>query len=189
FYFFLRFFPNIYCVDLKAGMNQLLNPAKYYKNWKQIYEERDKYLFLKAGSFPHEKERIGPGPQILKTQKGWLFIYHATGEVCTNVSKVYGLTEKIKRAYSISAALLDLENPKEVLCRTKHPIYIPSLPHELSGNDQYPVDIPGVIFPTGAIIRKEKLLLYCGAGDKYMILLSCNLDSLVNYLIQYCSLG
>ncbi len=188
YYCLLRFFPNIYLTVLEEGMDQLLDPSKYQKKWKQIYEQREKYLFLKAGQFLHEKERIGPGPQIIKTDKGWLLIYHATGEIDTNICKAYGLTEKIDRGYSISAALLDLDNPRKILCRTRYPIYIPSAPWELYGNERYPVDIPAVVFTTGAIVRKDKLLLYCGAGDKYMILLSCKLNNLVEYLWQYCRL-
>ncbi|MCL0084073.1 DUF4258 domain-containing protein [Dehalococcoidia bacterium] len=66
------------------------------------------------------------------------------------------------------------------------PIYIPSAPYELRGNDQYPVDVPAVVFPVGALSRENKLILYAGAGDKYIILLSCNLDSLVDYLWERC---
>jgi len=82
---------------------------------------------------------------------------------------------------------LDLEEPRKVLCRTRNPIYIPSHPYELQGNDQYPVDVPNVVFPVGAIVRGDKLIIYAGAGDKYIVLLSCNLDSLVDYLWEYCS--
>ena len=30
------------------------------------------------------------------------------------------------------------------------------------------------------------LVIYTGAGDKYIILLSCNLENLLNYLWEYC---
>ena len=78
-------------------------------------------------------------------------------------------------------------DPKKVLCRTRNPIYIPSAPYELYGNDQYPVDVPAVVFPVGAIVIKNKLIIYAGAADKYTILLSCNLDNLVDYLCEYGS--
>jgi predicted GH43/DUF377 family glycosyl hydrolase len=84
--------------------------------------------------------------------------------------------------------LLDLNNPKKVICRTKNPIFIPSKPYELSGDEQYPVDVPAVVFPVGAIVRDGKLLVYCGAGDKYITLLSCNLNSLIDYLFENCKL-
>jgi len=186
YYILLRFHPNIHLACLEAGIEQLLNPSKYKKEWEKLYEQRQQNLLLKAGYLLHEKEKIGPSTPLIKTDKGWLFIYHSVGEIEEDICKEYGLSEKIKRGYSICAALLDLENPEKVLCRTRHPIYIPSAPYELYGDEQYPVDVPAVVFPVGAIVRKDKLILYAGAGDKYIILLSCNLDNLVDYLYKYC---
>ena len=186
YYILLRFHPNIHLACLEAGIEQLLNPSKYKKEWEKLYEQRQQNLLLKAGYLLHEKEKIGPSTPLIKTDKGWLFIYHSVGEIEEDICKEYGLSEKIKRGYSICAALLDLENPEKVLCRTRHPIYIPSAPYELYGDEQYPVDVPAVVFPVGAIVRKDKLILYAGAGDKYIILLSCNLDNLVDYLCKYC---
>ncbi len=186
YYILLRFHPNIHLAYLEAGIEQLLDPSKYKKEWEKLYEQRQQNLLLKAGYLPHEKEKIGPSTPLIKTDKGWLFIYHSVGEIEEDICKEYGLSEKIKRGYSICAALLDLENPEKVLCRTRHPIYIPSAPYELYGDEQYPVDVPAVVFPVGAIVRKDKLILYAGAGDKYIILLSCNLDNLVDYLYKYC---
>ena len=182
----LRFHPNIHLDFLEAGMDQLLNPSKHEDFWRKIYGRREENLLLEAGRYPHEKEKVGPSTQIIKTDKGWLLIYHAVGEMDLDICKEYGLSEKIERGYSICAALLDLDDPKKVLCRTKNPIYIPSAPYELYGNDQYPVDVPVVVFPTGAIIIENKLLIYCGAGDKYITLLSCKLNHLVDYLWRYC---
>jgi len=186
YYILLRFHPNIHLACLEAGIEQLLNPSKYKKEWEKLYEQRQQNLLLKAGYLLHEKEKIGPSTPLIKTDKGWLFIYHSVGEIEEDICKEYGLSEKIKRGYSICAALLDPENPEKVLCRTRHPIYIPSAPYELYGDEQYPVDVPAVVFPVGAIVRKDKLILYAGAGDKYIILLSCNLDNLVDYLYKYC---
>ena len=46
------------------------------------------------------------------------------------------------------------------------------------------MDVPAVVFPTGAILRGDKLLLYCGAGDKYVILLSCDVKLLLDYMFE-----
>ncbi|MBA7602378.1 hypothetical protein ES703_09467 [subsurface metagenome] len=186
YYILLRFHPNIHLACLEAGIEQLLNPSKYKKEWEKFYKKRSQNILLEAGYLPHEKEKIGPSVPLIKADKGWLLIYHGVGEIENNICKEYELSKKIKRGYSICAALLDLENPEKVLCRTRHPIYIPSAPYELYGDEQYPVDVPAVVFPVGAIVRKDKLILYAGAGDKYIILLSCNLDNLVNYLCKFC---
>jgi predicted GH43/DUF377 family glycosyl hydrolase len=185
-YTLLRFHPDIHIGLLKAGMNQLLNPAAHKDKWEEIYNMRNENLLLKAGLYPHEKEKIGPGPQLIKTDRGWLLIYHAVGEIDINICKAYGLSKKIERGYSISAALLDLEDPRNVICRTKNPIYIPSAPYELYGNEEYPVDVPAVVFPVSAIVLQNRILIYAGAADKYIILLSCKLDKLINYLLGHC---
>lgn len=185
-YMLLRFHPNIHLDFLEAGMDQLVNPSQHKEHWKRIYKQRSRNLLLEAGHYLHEKEKIGPSTQVIKTDRGWLLIYHAVGEIEDNICNAYGLAKKIERGYSICAALLDLNDPRKVLCRTRNPIYIPSTPYELYGNSQYPMDVPAVVFPTGAIVQKGKLILYAGAGDKYIIVLSCNLDNLVDYLWDYC---
>ncbi|MHA1167434.1 MAG: hypothetical protein ACTSRU_06405, partial [Candidatus Hodarchaeales archaeon] len=168
-------------------MGQLTNPSSSNR-FKMIYKNRDKNVLLRSGIYPHEVEKIGPGPPPIRTTKGWLLFYHAVGEIDTSINRLYGLSPTIIRSYSINAALLDIHDPTRVLSRTKYPIYIPSNPWELYGNDLYPIDIPSVVFPTGLVVKQGKILLYCGAGDKYMILLSTKLDSLVDFLWNECRL-
>lgn len=186
-YMLFRFHPNIHLDSLEAGQDQLLNPSSHKEQWERIYMQRNQNLLLEAGYYPHEKEKIGPGTQVIKTNMGWLLIYHAVGEINDNLCKIYGLARGIERGYSICAALLDTSNPRKVLCRTQNPIYIPSAPYELYGDVQYPVDVPAVVFPVGAVVRQGKLILYAGAADKYIVLLSCRLDNLVSYLWEYCN--
>jgi len=84
----------------------------------------------------------------------------------------------------VSMAILDPEKPYKIIARTKYPLYIPNKPYELYGDDEYPVDVPAVVFPTGAILMENKLLIYAGAGDKYMILLSADIDKLLDYMFE-----
>ena len=188
-YMLLRFYPNIHLALLEEGIDQLLNPSRYLKCWEKIYEQRNENLLLGAGKYPHEKEKIGPSNPLINTDRGLLFIYHAVGKIGSHISREYGLREPIERGYSICAGLIDLEDPKKVLSRTKNPIFIPSKPYELYGNNQYPVDVPAVVFPVGGIVANDKLLLYCGAGDKYITLLSCSVNNLVNYLFENCKIS
>lgn len=186
-YMLFRFHPHIHLESLEAGIDQMLNPSSYRELWREIHDRREENLLLEAGRYPHEREKIGPGTQVIQTDKGWLLIYHAVGEIGSHMCKALGLAGKIERGYSICAALLDMDDPRRVLCRTRYPIYIPSAPYELYGSEEYPVDVPAVVFPVGAVTRQDKLLIYCGAGDKYVTLLSCNLDELVDYLWQSCT--
>ena len=184
YYMLFRFYPNIHIEYLEGGIDQLLNPAKYNKEWKNIYDNSDKSLLIEVGHLPHEMEKVGPSTQPIKTKNGWLVIYPAVGNIGKDICKLYGVEGKIERGYSINAAILDLDDPRKVLCRTKYPIYIPSFPYELYGNDEYPIDVPAVVFPVGAFVKNNKLLIYAGAGDKYTILLSCKLDTLLHYMLK-----
>lgn len=188
-YALFRFFPNIHLDIINYGFDQLLFPSKYEREWQTIYQRKDKNLFVKAGESPHESEKIGPGPQLIKTGRGWLLFYYAIGTIDAKLASLYGKSFLIKRCYNIGCVVLDLENPQRILCRTKVPLYVPSFPYELDGDENYPVDIPAVVFPTGAVQIENKLLLYCGAGDKYCIVLSCATDNLLDYLFANCFIG
>jgi predicted GH43/DUF377 family glycosyl hydrolase len=185
-YILLRFHPNIHLGLLKCGIEQLMYPAKYIQEWTEIYNQKDKNILFTSGDYPHEKEKIGPSTQVIKTSKGWLVIYHGVGEISEDICNAYGLKRNIQRGYSICAAILDIDTPHTILCRTNTPIYIPSAPYELYGDTKYPVDVPAVVFPVGACIYGDMLFIYAGAGDKYIILLTCNIHALIEYLWQYC---
>ncbi len=185
-YILLRFHPNIHLDVLDAGIEQLLNPARYRDEWRALYQRRSETLLFAAGDYAHEREKIGPGPQVIETDEGWLLIYHAVGVLEEEITGLYGLGESIGRGYSVCAALLDFDDPRAVRARTTNPIYIPSAPYEMYGNKEYPVDVPAVVFPMGAFRRGDKLMVYAGAGDKYVVLLSCRFQSLLSYLLEHC---
>ncbi|MBC7216930.1 MAG: glycosidase [Candidatus Caldatribacterium sp.] len=96
-----------------------------------------------------DQHRVGLGTPPLETPYGWLIFYHGVRHTASG------------SLYRIGAALLDLENPTRVLHRTEEWIMSPQEPYELLG------DVPGVVFPTGAIIDKEtnEIRLYYGAAD------------------------
>ena len=61
--------------------------------------------------------------------------------------------------YKVGAVLLDLEDPRRVLKRTDIPLMEPEMDYEKSGF------INNVVFPCGAVIIKDKIYIYYGAGD------------------------
>jgi predicted GH43/DUF377 family glycosyl hydrolase len=90
----------------------------------------------------------GAGAPPLKTDEGWLLLYHA-------------IDERDPGKYKIGAMLLDLKDPKKVLYRSTAPILEPSQWYE---NDWK----PGVVYATGAVIKDKDLIVYYGGGDKYV---------------------
>ena len=108
---------------------------------------------LKSMETPNKENkfywRMGAGCPPIKTERGWLLIYH------TVKSK-----EKIYTYYG-SAALLDLKNPAKILYKSK-PILAPINEYELKLYQK-----KRIVFPTGIVLDKNKkdLLIYYGGGD------------------------
>ncbi len=113
-----------------------------------------------------EAQKIGANAPPIKTDKGWLVIYHGLG------SDDY---------YRLGALLLDLEKPDTVIARTEEPIFEPEEWYELAGCHSY----KGVVFPCGNVVINGELLVYYGAADKYIGIAHCNLEQLLNEMIQH----
>jgi len=110
-----------------------------------------------------KNDHIEVGSQPIKTSKGWLVIY--------SYIKDYFSQNKV---FSVEAILLDLKNPLKVVGRTKEPLLVPEKPYEFSGN------ISNIVFPSGAIVEGNKLLVYYGAADTVSCVASCNLNELLD---------
>lgn len=110
-----------------------------------------------------ENLKIGAGPSPIKTKKGWLLIYHGVS------------TDKIYRA---GAALLDLDDPRKVIARTKKPILEPVEDYEKIG------DVNNVVFPTGTVVIDKKLLLYYGGADRVCCVASASIDELIEHILK-----
>jgi len=98
----------------------------------------------------------------IKTDEGWLAIYHGVRETGGG------------RIYRIGAMLLDLEDPEKVHGYTPHFIFGPEFPYERTG------DVPNVVFPCGAIVEEDGTLkMYYGAADTCIALAEARLEDLV----------
>jgi beta-1,2-mannobiose phosphorylase / 1,2-beta-oligomannan phosphorylase len=107
--------------------------------------------------------RIGIGPPPLRTEHGWLVIYHGVKETITG-----GL-------YRVGLALTDLDEPTRVLHRLPEWILGPSAPYERDG------DVPNVVFPCGLVhdVESDELRLYYGGADTSICLATARLADLL----------
>ncbi|MBI2288040.1 MAG: hypothetical protein HYU83_03525, partial [Chloroflexi bacterium] len=110
-----------------------------------------------------DSRKLGAGAPPIKTKAGWLLIYQAIGE--SDPSR-----------YKIGAMLLDLEDPAKVLARLEEPILEPQASYENEGWKT------GVIYPCGAVVIKDRLLVYYGGADKVTCVASVKLDELLDRL-------
>src|SRR3989344_4313805 len=136
--------------------------------------------------FPKHKDffRSGAGPPPIKTEKGWLFIFHeVTSQQSSgfwlNVKRFFGI--KIKPGpdvYNVWATLLDLNNPEKLIATSSNPIIIPKKKYEISFEGKR------VVFPTGIVLDKKGkyILLYSGAGDIYVTVKKIKIDDVLRIL-------
>jgi beta-1,4-mannooligosaccharide/beta-1,4-mannosyl-N-acetylglucosamine phosphorylase len=108
-------------------------------------------------------ERIGSGPPPVKTPEGWLHIYHG-------VATHFGASS----LYQAGVLLLDLDDPSKIIARGRDNILEPRESWELRGQ------VPGVVFPTGLIVREGVVDLYYGAADTSVGLARGSVDRLIS---------
>lgn len=106
---------------------------------------------LATGREGWESGRIGGSTPPIRTDEGWLVLYHGVEETAPADRRV---------VYRLGAMLLDLADPRKVLARTRRFLMEPEAYYELFG-----LYIPNVIFPTGAVVREGEVWLYYGVCD------------------------
>ncbi len=134
--------------------------------WKKWEENMEKYTINpKRNEFDH----IEVGAPPIKTKYGWLLVY-------SHIQNYFRTDENshLDRIFGIEALLLDLKDPQKIIGRTRGPILVPEEQYELSGY------ISNVIFPSGALIKKDKLIIYYGAADTTASSASVDLKDLLS---------
>lgn len=107
-------------------------------------------------------EKVGIAAPPIKTTDGWLLIFHALS--------------KTDKKYRLGAMLLDLKNPLTITALLDYPILEPETEYENSGYR------PGTVFSCGAVVIKDELFVYYGAGDSTVAVASVNLNKLLTAL-------
>ena len=110
--------------------------------------------------------RVGIGPPPLRTDEGWLIIYHGV--------KLAGNSG----IYRVGLALADLDEPSRVLYRVPGWIFAPFAQYERLG------DKSNAVFPCGLVhdAARGELRLYYGAADSSICLATARLDELLSAL-------
>jgi len=112
-----------------------------------------------------DSRKIGVGAPPIKTKYGWLLIY-------------YGVDERESSKYKIGAMLLDLENPCRVLVRPDRPILEPDEWYENEGHKA------GIMYPCGAVVKNNKLLIYYGGADSYVAVAYSDFEKFLEELVR-----
>ncbi len=106
------------------------------------------------------------GPPPIKTEKGWLVLYHAMDRNDPSIG------------YKVGALLLDLNKPETIIARSPSPILVPKEWYE---NDWK----AGVVYTGGTVIKNGLLYVYYGGGDKHICVAHTSLHDLLEWLLRF----
>lgn len=113
-----------------------------------------------------QSTKIGAGPIPIETKEGWLLFYHGVLTSCNGF------------VYSFGAALLDLDQPWQVIYRTRPYLLSPQALYECVG------DVPNVAFPCAALADAPtgRIAIYYGCADTVTGLAFCQVDEVMDYM-------
>lgn len=120
-------------------------------------------LVLARGTRYWESAKLGPGAPPVKTDEGWLIIYHGCRESMNDT------------AYHAGVLLLDLNDPSRVIGKLRACLMWPQETYERVGN------VGNVVFPTAALVHggPDELKIYYGAADTCVCLATARVSELV----------
>ena len=125
----------------------------------------DAKLIMKPVQYHWDEMKIGPGAPPIKTEKGWLNIYHG----------VYPTMDG--SVYRLGAALHDLNDPSKIIGVGDNWILQPEEPYEITGY------VHNVVFTCGAVPEDDGTVkIYWGAADTVM----CVGTAKINDLVDFC---
>lgn len=126
----------------------------------------EQVLAPRAGAW-WDSRRIGLGPPPVRTEHGWLILYHGVKDTIAG-----GL-------YRIGLALADIDEPTRVTHRLSEWVLGPNADYERSG------DVPNAVFPCGAIhdATSGELRVYYGAADTSIAVATAQLDELLHAVL------
>ncbi|MFH0951053.1 MAG: hypothetical protein V1765_01090 [bacterium] len=163
----------------------LANSADGLK-WQPVWQS---FISPRSGHY-FDSVHVEMGPPPIKTDKGWLVLYH-------------GINNKIE--YKLGYLLLALDNPTKILYRSQQPIFTPQMPYEISGlvdilpggfkameclspkalqtfiaHNKKIGRMPKVIFCNGAVVRNNKLEIFYGASDSVICKATADLKKVLS---------
>lgn len=102
--------------------------------------------------------KVGAAGTPIELNEGWLLIYHGVS---------------FNRLYALGVALLDKNNPEEVLYRSEKPILSPVKDYERFGK------VPNVVFSCGNLLQDNQILVYYGGADSVLCVAAYDLAELL----------
>ncbi len=123
-------------------------------------------LVMPTSHYWWKNVKLGAGPIPIETTEGWLLIYHGVCHTCSGF------------VYSIGAALLDIDDPTQVIVDCENFLLTPEEPYETTGF------VPNVTFPCATLQDADtgRLAIFYGAADTYCALAFAQVDEIIAYI-------
>jgi len=126
-----------------------------------VYWGKTRPLTYKGQPF-RDGFKMGGGGVPIKTDKGWLAVYHVTNMTCNGF------------IYTLKAMMLDLKDPSVVIGYTRDHILWPEHDYEMRGR------VANVVFTCNSILEDDGTIrVYYGAADTNIGLATANIDEIV----------
>lgn len=144
----------------------------YSRDWKSNEWEIAEEPVMRTGFGPSAfSDKIGPGAPPIKTEQGWLSLFHGVRATMDG------------NPYVLGVALHDLDDPAKVKVSSV-PILFPSSADCRVGEEDY-VHVPNVVFTCGTLEKDGTILVYYGGNDTVMNLGATHADVLVALCERY----
>jgi beta-1,4-mannooligosaccharide/beta-1,4-mannosyl-N-acetylglucosamine phosphorylase len=133
-------------------------------------------LVLGSEQVPWANAKIGPGAPPIRTEQGWLALFHAVS--INPDQELPAWHPHWHKTYTIGLMLLDLEEPWKVKGLLREPLMVPETAYELDGFRGH------VLFPGGMVLEDDgEVKIYYGAADTVECLATAQVDD----LLRLCS--
>ena len=106
--------------------------------------------------------KLGAGAVPIKTDEGWLSIYHGVHMTCSG------------QLYSLFGAIHDKDDVSKIIARTKSPLLFPEADYEQKGR------VRNVVFTCNAILEPDNTVkIYYGAADTCIGLAEAKMEDII----------
>ncbi len=145
-----------------------ISPWSVWLSWSpDLIHWGDSEVVMKPVSYHWDESKIGPGPTPIRTDRGWLCIYHGVFETMDGA------------VYRLGVALHDLADPAKILGVCDEWILAPEDPWELTGY------VHNVVFSCGAVEDGNGgVIIYWGGADTVMCAGTAKLNDLVDLCLH-----
>lgn len=124
-------------------------------------------VIIKPETYHWDEMKIGPGATPIKTDRGWLNIYHGVFETMAGA------------VYRLGVALHDLKDPSKLIGVADNWILQPEDSWEITGY------VSNVVFTCGAVSEDDgSVKIYWGGADSVMCVGTANINELVDLCIE-----